>query len=449
MKPCVVFFLENKMLFWMKRKKRSSWVLGVLMSAFVFNVQADMRAGDISIVEKGGQTYVYPPAATRDCDSIRIGYQPVSATPASSNSFFGENTQGQRFLVTATSQQKKCSENEGVEAVLKRHGIKYQKEGGRIRALDFEALSEGVLQAVLDDINKNAGRVHYIVDSIGNFNEHTSADYYQEAPEIGYAGQDVGFDLFVPTNFGLRGYYISADGQIVSEGGAYNTAFYSVATTDDGETLFISAPGVRTIYRYEKDSGRIDPFVEGYSVTHMRVLDGKLLFFGYQNPEDWTKAALFEAQLDTGSLTQLTEAIFSDVRGMAVKGDRMYVSNGNNNNIVVLDRNNLSKLYDWEGFSWPNGLGVSSTGTLLVADEHAGVIRELDVDSGEELRVLGFGVLNSPGEVQEILKGPYQGKWMVADTDSDRLIIFDPDAQVIVQSVTHLRGPLDFAMIYE
>jgi len=394
------------------------------------------------------KTVVYPSYSGAYCDAVAIEFTPHTAEKMSPGSFFSTDEKGKKFLVTRMSQEKKCHENSNIEAALNKYKIEYFNEYGIIRATNPESIEKDVLTLLLSDINSDAGPVEYVMSAEGYFEENTTPQYYQTAPVVSYKSREVGFDLFVPTNFGLRGYFISSAGEIVSEGGAYNTAFYSVVVGKETGHLLISAPGVKKVFKYEKNTGVLTTLIDGYSVTNMRFIDNRLFFFGYIDAADWDKSAMYEFDLNTSEVKKLTDGVFADVRGMAEKDGRIYISNGSNNNVVVLDKENFARLYYWDGFSYPNGLSISSSGTLLVADEHAGVIRELDVSTGEEIRSLGFGQLHSPGYVEEILHGPYKGNWMVADTDSDRLVIFDPASSRILEEISGLRGPLDFAIIY-
>lgn len=394
------------------------------------------------------KTIVYPSYSSSHCDAVTIDFTPHLTERLSPNSFFSADGSGRKFLVTMLSQEKRCHEYTKIEAALNKYKIEYRNNYGYLLVASPGSIEKDALTQLLDDINVDAGPVKYVMNDLGYFHEHTTAKYYQTAPVVSYVSREVGFDLFVPTNFGLRGYYINSAGKVISEGGEYNTAFYSVAVDKQSGELLISAPGVRKVFKYEKNTGRLATLIDGYSVTNMRFIGNRLFFFGYVDAADWDKSALYEFNLQTSEIKKLTDGIFADVRGVAEKDGRLYISNGSNNNIVVLDKENFTRLYDWYGFTYPNGLSISSVGTLLVADEHAGVIRELDVRTGEEIRSLGFGQLHSPGYVEEILQGPYQGNWLVADTDSNRLVILEPASHRILEEISGLRGSLDFAIIY-
>lgn len=121
-------------------------------------------------------------------------------------------------------------------------------------------------------------------------------------------------------------------------------------------------------------------------------------------------------------------------RGIAVSGDRIYVSRSVPNQIEILEKLDGKRMKLFGGFeskesAW-NGdlhkLFVDQVGKeLLVADAPSGCIKALDLTSGTLLREYGKNT-----KLREQLKGPaavvlHGDEVIVCDTQNNRLMVYD------------------------
>jgi hypothetical protein len=346
---------------------------------------------------------------------------------------------------------------------LTNQNIPYREVAGTFVIVDPRNLDSVKLAGALSELNKKlefvadssvsaavtSGPVKYIVDDDGAVRESTTAAYWSAIPSVKFPPEGLGFDILITTNFGLKAYYVDASGKVISEGGEFNTAFYAAAIdrTDNRELLLVTAPGLSRIYEYEKNSGKLSVLIEGYSVTSMKFWNDNLYFAGYKDPEDWDNARLYEYSLQSREIRILTGPIFADVRGLSFIDGRIIVSDGRHNRLVILDAENFDVINYWYGFNYPNGTSPTIAGNLLVADEHAGVVREVNLRTFQEMRSVGFRLLRSPGYAEEITSGEFRGFWIIADTDNDRILLIDPSNERIHAEMTGLRGVLNFSIL--
>ncbi|MEQ6341929.1 MAG: hypothetical protein M3A44_09825 [Gammaproteobacteria bacterium] len=379
-----------------------------------------------------------------------------SISPKGADVVLAKGAGGENYRASLLSKDKHCFELTVIRDALSANGIKYMEKKDHVIILRPKSVKSEDLANALREINltiessaplsrETRSPVDYIMYEDGQIGEHTTANYSTGKPRVNYPILPIGFDLFVATNLGLRAYYIERNGTVVSEGGDYNTAFYSVAGGEN-DPLLVSAPGHRKIYVYDKLTGRLSVLIDGYAATKIKQSNGKLFFVGYKDFKDWNKAALYEYTFSTKRIRRLTAPIFSDVRGLEFGNGELYVSDGGHNRIVVLDTRTYRVRYYWLGFTYPNGISLTDRDTLLVADEHAGVIRELDPQTGQEVRSIGYRLLRFPGHVEEITTGPYKGAWLIADTGNDRVLLLDPSTEKIYAEISGLREPLDFVV---
>ncbi len=442
--------------------KKFKWIFFELMLVTVFvgltiNYYSPSQVGNGLVVARNLKDAVVYSDASRKCEYVELSFVPQSIRPANANSLWAEDYLGNKFLVSLFSKEKKCKEISVIRSVLTRYKIPLT-EG--LEVIGGHQIKPEVISAALAEINQAISfkpkstqvgyssdtPVKYIMYGNGQIDEYTEANYGTSSPKISYPSKGVGFDIFTATTFGLRAFYIDAIGNVLSEGGDYNTAFYSV-TSYKNNTLLVSEPGHGKIFTYNKLTGQLNVLVDGYSATDIHILIDKLYFVGYPFGKEWDKSSLYEYNFNTKRIKILTKPIFADVRGMTIHGDKLYIADGSRHRLVVLDANTFQVLYFWYGFNYPNGLSITSNNSLLVADEHAGVIREIDLQTSMEIRSVGYGFIRSPSHVEEVPFGPYKGKWLIADADNNRLLLMSPDSMEIFAEIGGLRSVFDFLML--
>jgi hypothetical protein len=394
---------------------------------------------------------------TSQCGRVALPFVPLFIRSIKRDSLWTQDFQGNKFLISAFSKEKKCKEVSVIRSTLTKYKIPFMED---LTVVNSRHVKPEVITAALKEINQSISfkpiskqneissdtPVKYIMYENGQIDEYTQASYGTSTPTSIYPVGGGGFDIFLATTFGLRAYFINATGDVVSEGGDYNTAFYSV-TTYKNDKLFVSEPGHGKIFAYNKLTGQLDVLIDGYSATEIHIIKDKLYFVGYPFGKEWDKSSLYEYNLDTNGIKILTKPIFADVRGMTIYGDKLYISDGSRHRLVVLDANTFQVQYFWLGFNYPNGISITSKNTLLVADEHAGVIREIDLQTSEEIRSVGYGFIRSPSHVKEVTFGPYKGKWLIADADNNRLLLISPDSLEIIAEIGGLRSVFDFVVL--
>lgn len=360
----------------------------------------------------------------------------------------------ENYIVHSYTKEKQCYENEIIEHALGKYEI-YKDKNGRI-----PKAQRALINLALADINKEinfespsliAGitetPVSYVIDAEGRIDESTTANYFQLNP-IAIYPVEADYDVYAAVSFGLRLYQFDQNGRLARElFGDYNTAFYSVAIDSSGNFLAASVPGLKRIYLYDLRRNALLKTIRGYAVTRLRFHKRSLYFAGYRKNKDWMRAALYRLSLKNGRIQRLTPSLFADVRGLAFGENQLFFSDGANHRIAVLDNKTFKLKTYWLGFNYPNGLSITPRNTLLVADEHAGVVRELDIITGAELRTVGYRVLRSPAHAEEIGFGQHEGKWLIADGDNNRLCLLDIRSSEILAEIGNIRSVMDFAVV--
>jgi hypothetical protein len=165
------------------------------------------------------------------------------------------------------------------------------------------------------------------------------------------------------------------------------------------------------------------------------------LVVAYENAEDWERGKLFYLNTTTGVFLQLSDVDIKDSRGIAVWGGKIYVTSGQAQKIIIFNERDFSR-ENWYGFRYPNGLSVGGNGDLLIGDEHAGVIRNVSLNDRGLIKSFGFGTLASPSTALVLDRGKYQGDWLIADTDNNRIVVINPDTKKVNYEVKNVRSPM-------
>ncbi len=380
------------------------------------------------------------------CNRIFIKGDISSAQPLSTGGVNFIDQNGENSFVDLYPQHKKCAENQIFINVLEKNKIEYVvNDVGEIMIANMNQLSNEVRQKLSNEVSSlyannilgyDGYPVRYNLTTYGQFQEETIVNYYHLKPETDYVG-DIGFSFYVATTLGLRLYMAHRNGSIASEYGEFNTVFYGLAKV--GNDLFATT-GVNSIDVLDAKSLKKKGSIDGMFVSALLPYKDGLLAVAYKYAEDWRKGRLYYIDTLTKQFLMLSNVDIADSRGIAIQDGQIFVSSGADDKLIIFDEKNLSHK-NWYGFRYPNGLNLDGEGSLIIADEHAGVIRKVNIKSKKIELEFGFGMLASPTHAVNIKKGIYKGHWLVADADNDRVIIVDPFTNQIKYQLRNIRSP--------
>lgn len=274
----------------------------------------------------------------------------------------------------------------------------------------------------------------------------TNPEYFTAAPECRGTLGDI--KVAAASAFGLRGYVFDDDQCVEFEAGHPSSAYYATAVDEEAGLLAFSIPGQSAIDIYSLADLKLVDAIRGYSATALAFHDGKLYFAGRVFGDPWNKASLFQFSLLPASF----EAIYlrerlADSRGLAFGKGLVAVSSGATNEVLLTDHNfHLKKTF--RGFNYPNGVSFTTTGNLLVADEHNGRILEVSPQTNEIIWASPAGELLSPGSAVEIDRGFNRGRLLIADADGNRVLLVDRSPWSVVFEASPVRSVMSAAPIY-
>lgn len=283
--------------------------------------------------------------------------------------------------------------------------------------------------------------------------EHTEAYYATAIPESIFApalgGKKLDFHILVACSFGLRGYQFNENGDIYKEWGDYNTAYVSTAYNRQHDLIAWSIPGHEKIVI--SDATNLQQFkIDGFMSSCIYFTDDYLYFFNNRGElSDFYRVNLnfIENGTEPNCELLIENSNFYEPRGLIVRPDFIYISDTFNHCIKLLDANTYQEMKRFNGFRFPNGIFLTPDNRLLVADEHADTVREIDLINYQENKSIDAGMLRSPGSVLEIETGMYKGCWLIADSDNNRVILISPTEHEIYFEIRNVRSCLSLAII--
>lgn len=284
--------------------------------------------------------------------------------------------------------------------------------------------------------------------------ESTTALYYCQTPQAKFSStikdQSLDFKILTAVNFGLRGYLFNGYGNLEKEWGNYNTAYISVAYHEKSRLIAWSIPGHKKIILINYDTFKI--IKEFNNITSEALaFDSKYLYF-FNRVND--KSTLYKVPLNNleSVIPVLVEWDIQYARGLEIDEQKSiaYIADTFNNRLISIDLTTLQikKEINYPVLKMPNGVFLTNHNTILVADEHNDMIKELNADSFREIRNFPSQYIRSPGDIHEIKKGNYKGSWLIADTDNNRIILVNPKTYELYFEIKNLRGILSLDVIY-
>lgn len=273
----------------------------------------------------------------------------------------------------------------------------------------------------------------------------TDPTYYETSPEC-YGDLD-GYKIGVAAAFGLRGYILD-DECIDFAVGSYDTSFYDVAYDQASGLIAFSIPGQGLIEVYSESTMDLVLSIGGYSATALAFDEAGDLFFGaHKAGGNWEEASIYKASMPSGQVvTSYMRGQLADPRGLNFSGSKVIVSDSANDRILVTNHKFQVEI-EIDGLNYPNEADISSTGSLLVADEHNGRVLEVSLETGDVLWSSPPYQVFSPSSVVELTTGELAGNLLIGDADGNRVIIAEKEPWKVVFEASPIRAALGTVVI--
>ncbi len=276
--------------------------------------------------------------------------------------------------------------------------------------------------------------LHYSISRTQNevlpffVSEHTEAEYYHTSP-TSYFPQKLDFKILAATTFGMNAVIIGEAGEILKDYNEYGNTYYAIAYDSKRATVLCGSASHGVIKKINAKTLEVESVPIGYSITAFDFRNDKLFFAGNTEGVE-NSTAIYEYNLDGDYIeNMLTPRNFiNDVRGLVVLPDEIYFSETYKHHIIHFNRKSRSITRVLTGFHHPNKLTLSNDGLhLFVADEHHDTVRKCNLTDFSESWRLPFGICTSPSTLLEINRGKFQGFYLIADTDGNRVILINPN----------------------